>query len=285
MSDDRLSERLAGVEGLVFDVDGCLILSSQPAGHDGTALPGAVEAVAALRASGRRLVAFTNASNRPPRRIAESLRELGFDFPDEDVLTPSVVAADVVRQRFGDAPVLAFGATGVVDVLAKAGVRLATPGDGTAVAAVVVGWDTAFDQPKLQAAAEAIWAGAPLLVTSDAPAFATKGRRTAGVSGFIATGLAHIAGQTYEVVGKPSLLAASTAAARLGVPPERMLVVGDDLSLEVAMARRVGAVGVLITTGVCSRTDADAAAEGQRPHLVVDSLLELATLMLASATA
>jgi NagD protein len=105
------------------------------------------------------------------------------------------------------------------------------------------------------------------------------------VSGFIATGLAHIAGQTYEVVGKPSLLAASTAAARLGVPPERMLVVGDDLSLEVAMARRVGAVGVLITTGVSSRADADAAAEGQRPHLVVDSLAELATLMLASAAA
>lgn len=285
MTDDELSRRLADVEGLVFDIDGCLILSTQPAGHDGLTLPGAVEAVTALRASGRRLVAFTNASNRPPRQIAESLRELGFGFADEAVMTPSVVAADVVLQRFGDAPVLAFGASGVVDVLADAGVRLATPGDGAAIAAVVVGWDAAFDQTKLQAAAEAVWAGAPLLVTSDAPAFATKGRRTAGAAGFIANGLAHVTGTPYEVMGKPSLLAAATAATRLGVAPERMLVAGDDLTLEVAMARRVGGVGVLVTTGMHSRDDAARAPEHQRPDLVVDSLAELADRLLAEAFA
>jgi HAD superfamily hydrolase (TIGR01450 family) len=282
---DALPARLAAVEGIVFDIDGCLILSSQPAGHDGAVLPGAVDAVRRLRASGRRVVAFTNASNRPPERIAESLRELGFGFADDEVLTPSVVAADVVRSRFGDAPVLAFGAAGVVDVLAAAGARLATPGDGTTVAAVVVGWDAAFDQPKLQAAAEAVWSGAPLLVTSDAPAFATKGRRTAGAAGFIANGLAHVTGRPYEVLGKPSALAAAAAADRLGVEPGRMLVAGDDLTLEVAMARRTGGVGVLVTTGMHSRADADAAAGDLRPHLVVDALAELADAVLGARPA
>ena len=279
------AQRLAAVEGIVFDIDGCLILSSQPAGHDGAVLPGAVDAVRRLRAGGRRLVAFTNASNRPPAQIAESLRELGFGFADDAVLTPSVVAADVVLSRFGDAPVLAFGASGVVDVLAGAGVRLATAGDGTAVAAVVVGWDAAFDQPKLQAAAEAIWAGAPLLVTSDAPAFATKGRRTAGAAGFIANGLAHVTGRPYEVLGKPSALAAAAAAGRLGVAPSSMLVAGDDLTLEVAMARRCGGVGVLVTTGMHSRADAAAASGDLCPHLVVDALAELADAVLDARAA
>jgi len=270
-----IGERLAAVDGVVLDIDGCLILSSQPAGPDGTVLPGAVEATAAIRATGRRLIAFTNASGRPPAHIAGSLRDLGFELGDEEVLTPSVVAAEVLRRRFGDAPVLAFGASGLVDVLAAGGVRLVTDVRAAPVA-VVVGWDTAFDQVKLQAAADAVWSGAALLVTSDAPAFATRGRRSAGVAGFIASGLSHVTGATYEVLGKPSALAAACAAQRLGVSPERMLVAGDDLTLEVSMAHRCGGVGVLVTTGMHSRSDAERAPAGDRPHLVVDSLTELA---------
>ena len=277
-----LRARLAAVQGVVFDVDGCLILAGSPAGQDGAALPGAVDAVRAIRATGRRVVAFTNASARPPAEVAESLRGLGFDLAADEVLTPSVVAATTVRQRFGDAPVLAFGGSGVLDVLAAAGVRLVDPhsldgpGDGTPVAAVVIGWDTDFDRAKAQAAAEALWAGAPMLVTSDAPAFATAGRRTVGLAGFIAAGLAHVADCGYEVLGKPSQLAVDAAAERLGVAPDRMLVAGDDLTLEAAMAHRAGGIGVLVTTGMHSRADALAAPPGRRPHLVVDTLTALA---------
>jgi HAD superfamily hydrolase (TIGR01450 family) len=274
--DAALLRRLAAVQGVVFDVDGCLILSTSPAGHDGSALPGAVQAVEAIRAGGRRVVAFTNASARSPAEIAESLRRLGFDLAAEEVLTPSVVAASTVRQRFGDAPVLAFGGPGVLEVLADAGVRLVDGTDGAPVAAVVIGWDSDFDQPKVQVAAEALWAGAPMLVTSDATAFATAGRRSAGLAGFIAAGLAHVAGCGYEVLGKPSRLAVDTAAERLGVAPERILVAGDDLGLEAAMAYVAGGVGVLVTTGMHSRQDAQGAPPDRRPHLVVDRLTDLA---------
>ncbi len=49
-----LRARLAAVQGVVFDVDGCLILAGSPAGQDGAALPGAVDAVRAIRATGHR---------------------------------------------------------------------------------------------------------------------------------------------------------------------------------------------------------------------------------------
>ncbi|HTY72527.1 MAG TPA: HAD hydrolase-like protein [Actinomycetes bacterium] len=285
MMDAGLRARLADVRGVVFDIDGCLILSDQPAGHDGLVLPGAVAAVHDVRASGRRVLAFTNASSRPPAEIAASLNELGFAFGDGEVLTPSVVAAQVVLDRYGDAPVLAFGGDGLVAVLREAGVRLADPDQPGEVAAVVVGWDVAFDQAKLQSAAEAIWHGAPLLVTSDAPAFATRGRRTAGAAGFIANGLAHVTGASYEVVGKPSAVALRTAARLLDVAPEAMLVAGDDLTLEVAMARRGGGVGVLVTTGMHTERDARQAPEEQRPDLVVGGLAELVESLLEADSA
>jgi HAD superfamily hydrolase (TIGR01450 family) len=279
----ELDRRLAAVEGVVLDLDGCLILSTEPAGHDAVALPGAAELVAAARSSGRRVVAFTNASARTPEQISGSLRGLGVDLRPADILTPTVVAAGRIRERFADGHVLAFGGPGVVDVLAAAGIHVLTATQvqaGAQVAAVVVGWDPTFDQPKLQAAAEALWAGAALLVATDAPAFATAGRRTAGLVGFIAAGLARVGGCGYEVMGKPSAPAVAAAAAVLQTRPDALLVVGDDLTLEVAMARLAGGVGVLVTTGLHTRADASAAPAGLRPDLVVDRLDELAEALL-----
>ena len=127
----------------------------------------------------------------------------------------------------------------------------------------------------MQVAAEALWAGAPLLVTSDAPFFATSGGRSAGLSGFIANGLSFVTGVPYEVLGKPSALAFDIAARRLGVTGRHALVVGDDLNLEVAMAAAADALGVLVTTGTHTREDAARLAPECRPDLVVDALTEV----------
>lgn len=272
-----LDERLADVRGVVLDVDGCLILSSQPAGHDGHVLPGAIDAMHELKDIGLPVLVFTNASSRPPDQIAASLADLGFPVGPEDVLTPSVVGAEVILDRFGDHPALAFGGSGVVEVLRDAGVNVIEPDDHDAAAraeVVIIGWDVGFDQQRLQVAADAVWGGAPLLVTSDAPAFATSGGRAAGLGGFIANGLSYVTGASYEVLGKPSELAIDVAIRRLGIASHELMVAGDDLTLEVAMAKVAGGFGVLVTTGTHSRMDAERLDEVQRPDLVVDSLAE-----------
>lgn len=274
----ELEARLSGVQGVVFDIDGCLALFG--ATHDGgIALPGAAAAIERARADGRGVVAFTNASNNVPSVIAGRLRELGIPLADDDVLTPAVVAAEVVAQRYADRPVLGFGGPGLIDVLrGRREVLLADPADPGAVAAVVIGWDTAFDRDRMQRAAEALWDGADLLVTSDAPSFAARGRPIAGVSGFIAHGLSHVTGATIEIVGKPSATAMGVIGRRLGVEPDRLLVVGDDLSLEIRMARDAGAVAVLTTTGTHAARDAADAAASEQPDLVVAGLIDLVRL-------
>jgi ribonucleotide monophosphatase NagD (HAD superfamily) len=220
-------------------------------------------------------VAFTNASNHTPAGVAAALQAAGLPLAAEDVLTPAVVGAEVIRERYGDRPVLAFGGSGLVDVLAAAGVNLRATHPA---AAVVIGWDPGFGQEQLQRAAEAVWAGADLFVTSDAGRFASSRGPLAGVAGFISSGLAHVTGQRYEVLGKPSPAAMAVAARRLGVPAHRILVVGDDLTLEARMARDAGALAVLITTGLHDERDVAAAAPADRPDLVLAGLPELTAL-------
>jgi len=290
VTDPRALDRLASVEGVMFDIDGCLVISDGPSGQDGHALPGAVEILEQVRASGRRLCLFTNGTAQTGAAIAGHLRELGFAVDDDEVLTPAVVAARVVHELHGDAPVVVYGGEGILAEFEKRGVTVVDPeaagsGSSSGAAAVVIGWDPEFTRPKLQFAAEAVLAGAALYCTSDAPAFASRDRLNVGVSGFIAAGLAYVTSTPWTVLGKPSPHALETICAVLGTAPERTLVIGDDLYLESAMARRGGALAGLVLTGTAGREQLAETDPELAPDVIVESMIELAELFAAADAA
>jgi HAD superfamily hydrolase (TIGR01450 family) len=284
--DLTLVERIAAVRGVMFDIDGCLLLADQPSGYGGTVLPGAERVLDTVRATGRSFVCFTNGSFQTPSAIATTLRNLGLYVTDEQVMTPAVVAAETMATRYPGGRVLVFGGEGVTEPFTARGVDMvdideAIAGRAGDVAAVVVGWDTEFGRSKIVAAAEAVLAGAKLYTTSAAPTFASHERLNVGVSGFIAAGLTHVTGRDYKVLGKPSAEAFNAICSRTGARPEQVLVAGDDLRMEASMARQNGAVGVLMTTGTNSREDARNATADRIPDLVLDSLDELSDLLQA----
>ncbi len=273
------------VRGIMVDMDGCLVLSDKPGGDDGLALPGAARAIAALRAAEFPFAIFTNASSRLPSTIARELELAGLPVSEEQVLTPSVVAARVLAERHPGAPILAFGDEGLTGPLSRAGVptvdvERALAEGSPRVEAVMIGWDVSFDRPKIQLATDALRNGAKLYCASDVPAFASRGSSTnVGVSGFIAAGLRHVSGVDWEVVGKPSAAAMAAISDVLGVAESELLIVGDDLVLESGMARANGAQSVIVTTGMTTREQAESAPESQAPTWIVDSLHEFVELL------
>ncbi len=280
MTSPQLLERIAKTNGVMFDIDGCLVISDGPAGQDGRVLDGAIEAIEYMKASGRKYCVYTNGTAQKPSDIAHHLRDMGINVPDELVLTPAVVAAEVIKDVYGDRPIMLFGGEGMTHDFIKRGVNLvdlnaAIAGSKPDVAAVVVGWDTEFGKNKIQIAAEAILAGAALYCTSFSPAFASKDRLNVGVSGFITAGLLFVTETTeFEILGKPSEHSMNIVSRVLGTPIDEILVIGDDLNLESSMARKSGAVAGLVTTGTSSAEDARTCAPEAKPDLVVDSMLE-----------
>ena len=65
------------------------------------------------------------------------------------------------------------------------------------------------------------------------------------------------------------------ACRALGVKPARSLVVGDDLELEIAMARRAGARSALVLTGVGTQAAAAARPPARRPDAVLADVTAL----------
>lgn len=267
---------LEGIDAVVFDIDGTLLHAGDPSGVRGAhPIPGATEAVARARASGRRVLFFTNGTGKPPADYAADLRALGFELADEEFMNPAVVAARYLRRRHPDASVLVLGGPGVVAPLRDHGLRTIESTAPERADVVLVGWDDTLTYAALRAACESVWAGAPLYATSIAPVFSVAGGPAPGWSGAVAAGIRQTTGKRPVALGKPAPTALREMCRTLGAPPARTLVVGDDLGLEIAMARRVGARAALVLTGISTVGHVEREPLSRRPHAVLPDVSAL----------
>ena len=171
--------RLDDVRGFVFDVDGTLVRRFPDGVHP---LPGAVEVLERIRASGRRLAIFTNGSHLPPEALARELRADGLPASDEKIVTPVRSALSHLRRRHAGAPVLLFAQPTVRELLVREGVNVVDADDAREAEAAVVLVLHVDDVrlPELERAARAILGGAKLLTANYLPAYAgANGRSSA----------------------------------------------------------------------------------------------------------
>ena len=246
------------VRGWMFDVDGCLLETALPGGEGGTAFAGAAELIQRLRHAGHRIVCCTNASGRPPAVYAEGLRRAGIEVSADEIITSGSAGAHAVATRHPGAAVLALGGDGIVEPLRAAGVAVVQPGAAPADVVLIGAKDT-YTRSEVDAACQAVVAGAPLYVSVMTPWFHGGRGRTASVTSAVAAGIAWITGVRPEPLGKPSPLIAELIVQRLGVDPSAVVVVGDSLDAEVVLAADLGAQSVWVRSG------APAGPENGRP--------------------
>ncbi|MER5787158.1 HAD-IIA family hydrolase [Streptomyces sp. NPDC001980] len=275
-----VADRLRDIRGIVFDLDGTLVLGDRR-NHGLVPLPGAVDLTAALTARGLPWLTFTNGTTRTPEAYAETLRGIGFDLPDEAVLTPATSAVDHFLAR-GHRSALVLGGDGLKEPLRRAGIEIVAPVGKPAADAVLVGWYREFTMDELEAACHAVFGGAVLYSSSQSVFFASAEGRALGTSRAICAMISSVTGATEQIVGKPSSIGVRCAAARLGADPRDLAVVGDDPELEMAMARAAGALGIAVTTGIHPADRYAALPPQQRPHLTVSGVDRLAALLPAA---
>lgn len=265
-------EPIGTARGVMFDLDGTLLLSDRNLGNY-KVLPGAVETLEALGERGIPYLALTNGSAYPARVQAPRLRAIGLPIPDERLFTPNSVAAHIFKQR-GVERVLVLGLDGVADALKEDGIATCFPGEPGAeqADAVYVAWHPDCTMVHIHAACEAVLGGAQFFTASDVPFFASKQGRSFGYSCAISGAIARVAGREPEVTGKPSLHAMEFVSARLDVPMAEVAVIGDDPKVETEMARLGGAIGIGVTSGTTSFEEWAAALPERRPHRVVDRI-------------
>ena len=223
---------------ILLDVDGVLHVSGEP-------IPGAVEAIARLRADGHRLRFVTNNSTRVRSALAEELRGLGFELEDDELQTTPIAAAE----RLGGRRVYALVMPAIVPDLD--GIELV--GEG-ADAVLVGGCDETtepnqvFSYMNLARAFSEIQAGADLFCLHKNPWWQTARGPLLDGGGFVAA-LEYATGAEATVIGKPSAACFAAALAALDAEPELTWMVTDDLEADVRGAQLFGMKTVLLRTG------------------------------------
>ena len=238
----------------ILDLDGVVWLGSTP-------IPGAVEAITALRSAGNTVVFVTNFSASPIAELHDKLRRFGIDAGD-DVITSSMAVATLVQS--GERVLLCAGA-GVREALEARHIDVVDRGPADAV---IVGYHTTFDYERMRVASTAVREGARLLATNDDATYPSADGLRPG-TGAILAGIERASGQRAVIAGKPYAPMVALLRERHG--PEGTMV-GDRPDTDGRLARALGYRWALVLSGVTTSLEP---APDPRPDVVAASLAAL----------
>src|SRR4051794_36444684 len=148
----------------VMDMDGVIVLGSQP-------VPGAAEFIQRLREKSLRFLVLTNNSIYTPRDLANRLRYLGIDVPDDAIYTSGLATARFLHAQRPNGTAYAIGEAGLTTALHDVGYVL-TEHDPEYV---VLGETTAYSFERITRAIRLILGGARFIATNPDPSGRAEG--------------------------------------------------------------------------------------------------------------
>ena len=269
-SKDEVSSFLKDIDAVLFDCDGVLYRSPDPA-------PGAKECILRLLAEGKSIFFVTNNASSNRTQLKDKLHkilELEGVLNDEMMVSASYSVAMYLKQEIihkqGRGRLYVIGSEGLCEELRSSGFTvLGGPSTDKAsmsreelaeypfeehpVDAVVVGHDTEFTFRKM------CIANVLLQMNPDSPLIATNedsfdlvgvdARHIPG-NGSVVRALEHSSGKKAICTGKPNKVLADLIISKYGISPSRSLMIGDRLDTDIQFAHRAGMHSLLVMTGV-----------------------------------
>jgi phosphoglycolate/pyridoxal phosphate phosphatase family enzyme len=281
----------------IFDMDGVLYRGAQ-------VLPYAREALDRLRRAKWEVFFATNNSTATRLDYLLRLQQLALGGDLDHIVTSGYATAHYLeRYRPKPKDVLVIGADGLRQEIRAVGIAVrdasALPGihpppdaaiDGVDPGAmrrylvsldlppapdtVVVGLDLHLTYAKIAEAQRAILDGADFVCSNRDRAYPVEGRLLPG-AGTIVAAIEMATGAKALCIGKPEPFLFEEAIRRGGKQGDPVVVVGDSTDYDMVAAHRVGATGVLITTGLTEKDALDQASGDAVPDRVIHSLGEL----------
>lgn len=246
-------------KGLLLDLDGTVYT------EEGL-IPGADEAVKALREAGIPLRFITNTTRVPRSTIAAWLRDYGIEAQAGDVFTPPLAAADWLREN------------GFRRVALFLPVHTFTEFEGLEIVevepeAVVIGdLGPAWTFEGMNRAFRWILERAEFLALHRNRYWLTADGLTLDVGAFVAA-FEYATGRIARLVGKPSRPMFAAAAGSMGLDIADVAMVGDDLESDIAGIHECGGVGIMVRTG--KFREEELAGSDAAPDLVIESIASL----------
>ena len=250
----------------IFDMDGTIYLGNH-------VFPYAIRFINHLRASGRRVLFFTNNASHSPKFYLEKLTRLGFSPTPSEILTSGDVTIEFLKRHHPGKSVYLVGTPDLEENFRENGISLLT-GKEDRADIVITSFDTTLTYEKLDNACRLIRGGALYLSTH--PDFNCP-TETGFIpdSGAIAAFVTASTGKVPTYFGKPYSETVDMICEVTGMTKAEMVFFGDRLYTDIAIGRRHGVTAVLVLSGETQPADVEAAAPADRPDFLFPSLDEV----------
>ena len=252
-------EQLEDIQGVLLDLDGTVFVGER-------LIPGAADAIEALRRSGLPLRFGTNTTRMSRAALVERMHRLGLALDPEEVLTAPLAAASWLEKKG------LWNVSLCVPEATHADFGHFTVNETSPQAVVVGDLGAGWDFGRLNRAFNHIMGGAEF-VALQRNRYWNTGQGLALDAGAFVAALEYATGREAKVMGKPSPAFFHAAADSMGVDLFNLAVVGDDIGTDIAGAQACEAAAVLVRTGKFREEDLPPGAP--KPDLILDSLAAL----------
>lgn len=254
-------------DAYLFDLDGTIYLGDQ-------LLPGAGRLIAALRRQERPIRFISNNPTRDPAQYAAKLTALGAPTAPDEIVNTVVTTVAWLKARHPDAVVFPIAEAPLIRALTEAGIRISDRAEEIDI--VIASYDRGFDYRKLQIAFDAIWFHRrAFLVQTNPDRFCPyPGGRGQPDAAAITAAIEASTGTTCRhSFGKPDPLMLTAAMATLpALEPQRVVMVGDRLHTDVAMAIGAGVRSAVVLTGEATAEQVSALPDAAAPDFILDRI-------------
>ncbi len=247
----------------LLDMDGTLYIDETPIGP-------MKETLSRLRNAGKKLVYCTNNSSGTPDEYKEKLKRIGFWDERDIVYTSGVATAEYLKRAHAGKSVYVVGRDEVKADFAARGIALAEENPDVCVLA----YDTTLTFEKLRKINEFLVRGSFYVATHPDAVCPAQGVFPPDVGSFIELLKCSSSRVPDVICGKPYPVMGEALKGLLNAENGEIAMVGDRLHTDVRFALNSGFTGVLVLSG--ETTEEMLAASSDRPHLVLNSLNDLA---------
>ena len=247
----------------IFDMDGTIYLG-------GRVFDFAIKFIDNLRASGRRVLFFTNNASHSTEFYYSKLERLGFSPREGEIMTSGDVTVEFLKSHRAGKSVYLIGTDELVEDFRHRGINLVD--ESTESCDIVISsFDTSLTYEKLNAACRLIRNGAEYLSTH--PDFNCPVENGfIPDSGAIAAFITASTGKLPTYFGKPYKETVEMIEEVCGIDRKDMVIFGDRLYTDIALGKKHGVCATLVLSGETLPEDVLAASDAEKPDFVFDSL-------------
>lgn len=249
--------------GIMFDLDGVFYIGD-------SVIPGAVETLMRLREKKIPCRFTTNTTTKSQATLMRKLNGLGLPIDEHEVFSAPRAAIQYLKKQNNPSCYLCLNEDLFQDFAEFEHTDISPD-------FVVIGdIDDAWDYPILNKLFRMIISGAEIIALHKGRYWHEPDGLYLDIGAFVA-GLEYTTGKQATVIGKPNAAFYHLVAEDMNLPPEKLIMVGDDIVSDVGGAQNAGLRGILVKTGKYRKELVEASTVS--PDAVIDSVANLPEIL------